>query len=109
MDVQHAWNVALVVLSLLTVVLVISTLIITTCLRRENKMFYKRLARKSRISTTSNDLDMTELRGLLEKYTTVYCLSRDKIRQKILEIFTQTEENYGNCSRKKRYILELIR
>ena len=83
MDVQHAWNVALVVLSLLTVVLVISTSIITTCLRRENKMFYKRLARKSRISTTSNDLDMTELRGLLEKYTTVYCLSRDKIRYRI--------------------------
>ena len=82
MDVEHAWNVALVVLSLLTLVLVISTLIITTCLRRENKMFYKRLTRKSRLSTASNDLELTELRGLLEKYTSVYGPSIDKIRYK---------------------------
>ena len=82
MDVEHAWNVALVVLSLLTLVLVISTLIITTCLRRENKMFYKRLTRKSRLSTASNDLELTELRGLLEKYTSVYGPSREKIRYK---------------------------
>ena len=44
---EHHWNIALVILSLLTLVLTLTTFIVIACIKRENKRFFKRFAQKS--------------------------------------------------------------
>ena len=76
MDVEHMWNVGLVVLTLLTVVLVISTLIIIACLKRENRMFHKRLAKNKTKQSEPENLE--KLVVLIEQY----CCNSDTERIK---------------------------
>ena len=62
---EHHWNIALVVISLLTLVLLLATLIVIACVKRENKRFYKRFAANSS-SSEQNAVDV-ELKDLLLK------------------------------------------
>ena len=66
MNVEYAWDVGLVVLSLLTLILVISTLIIITCLRREDKLFNRRLHRQ-KLRMPNSDIDVSGLKALVQK------------------------------------------
>lgn len=62
---DHHWNIALVILSLLTFVLAVTTLVVMACIKRENKRFYKRFASKTS-SSEQEDVDI-ELQTLMLK------------------------------------------
>ena len=66
MNAEYAWDVGLVVLSLLTLILVISTLIIITALRREDKLFNRRLHRQ-KLRMPNSDIDVSGLKALMQK------------------------------------------
>ena len=66
MNVEYAWDVGLVVLSLLTLILVISTLIIITALRREDKLFNRRLYRQ-KLRMPNSDIDVSGLKAIVKK------------------------------------------
>ena len=63
---DYHWNIALVVISLLSLVLLITTAIVIACVKRENKRFYKRFAAKSSSQKQDDDIDV-ELRDLILK------------------------------------------
>ena len=67
MNVEYAWDVGLVVLSLLTLILVISTLIIITALRREDKLFNRRLHRQRLRMLNNSDIDVSGLKAIVQK------------------------------------------
>ena len=63
---EYHWNIALVVISLLTLVLLTTTFIVIACVKRENKRFYKRFAAKSS-SPEHNESGDVELKDLILK------------------------------------------
>ena len=63
---EYHWNIALVVISLLTLVLLTTTFIVIACVKRENKRFYKRLAAKTS-SPEQNESGDVELKDLILK------------------------------------------
>ena len=74
---EHHWNIALVVISLLSLVLLLTTFIVIACVKRENKRFYKRFAAKSSSLEQNDDVDM-ELKDLILKLSN--CLDlQDKL------------------------------
>ena len=62
---EHHWNIALVVISLLSLVLLVTTFIVIACVKRENKRFYKRFAAKT--SSPQNEEVEVELKDLILK------------------------------------------
>ena len=113
MDLGYSWNVSLVVFTLLTVVLAVATILIVAILKRENRMFIKRLTKQINSLKIKNEDDGIDLSGLkkLMKYNLV-----EKKNDKILDIqnyFLQIEQKYKlkQISEKiiKRNILEQIR
>ena len=63
---EHYWNIALVVISLLTLVLLVTTFIVIACVKRENKRFFKRFAAKSSSPEQHDEVDV-ELKDLILK------------------------------------------
>ena len=113
MDLEYSWNVSLVVFTLLTGVLVVATFLIVASLKRENRMFHKRLTRQASSLRTKNEekvIDLSELKKLI-KYNLI-----EKKNDKILDIqnyFLQIEKicnvKQNNDKILKRTILEEIR
>ena len=113
MDLEYSWNVSLVVFTLLTVILAVATILIVAILKRETRMFIKRLTRQRNSLKNKNEDDGIDLSGLkkLIKYNLV-----EKKNDEILDIqnyFLQIEQKYKvkQISDKiiKRNILEQIR
>ena len=113
MDLEYSWNVTLVVFTLLTIVLVVATSLIVAVLVRENRMFHKRLIRKSNKIQIQNEENIIDISGLKEL---IKGNLDEKKTDKILEIqnyFIQLEQKYKvkQMDEKiiKRKILEKIR
>ena len=69
---EDHWNIALVTLSLLTLVLALSTFILIACIKRENKRFFKRFAFKN--STFEHEEIDVDLQNVMLKLSS----GRDK-------------------------------
>ena len=96
MDLNYSWSVSLVVFSLLTIILIISTLIIVMCLKRESRMFHKRLKRKRtdlNARKEENSIDISDLKKIV-KYEHTFDDEKNKDRLEIEVYFYQLEQKY---------------
>ena len=108
MDLHHAWSVSLVVLTVLTLVLVVATLILVTCLRSENKMFYKRFRKNVNKNENKDDLCnfLQSLKASGLNFNGTLKLDwMNLIDQKEIQL----QQNELSESRIQRKILEIIR